>query len=234
MEKSIIDYNKELKFNNVPEDIIRTAKEGNEREKLTAYLNNKLLKYIDRAISQYNKISTVNISRSDFIEAAIKNYINTLEENSVIKDEQQYLAIIFTSNSILNNHYFGRFHGELAQTTIPPRWSAIELGKKTLELINSGTLKYLTLYRSGKGYQFCEEYAEILKAEEITPNDLGFEDPTENKGDIGRYRIYLKPDSIKKLPQGRILLGTTHPVSIMKGKKTTLNKLLTAKTIDQL
>lgn len=236
MEKklNLNDYNKILKFNNVPEEIIRIAKKNKKRSKSTVYLNNKLLQYIDRTIEQYNKISIVNISRSDLIEASIENYINDLKENSQIKDKKQYLAIIFTSNNYQNNHYIGRFHGKLAQTSIPPRWSAVKLSKKTIDLINSGVLKYLSLYRSGKGYQYCEEYAEILKAKEIDSSNLGIIDPTENQGDIGRYRIYLKPGSIKKLPQGKIMLGNAQASSLMRGKKTTLGKLLTVKTIDQL
>lgn len=221
-------------FNHVPDEILKIASNNSKKMKSSIYLSSDINEIVNNIVERFNNISMENISKSDLLEIAVREYIKVLP-NKAIKEEkpENYMVIIFTSNNYQNKHYNGRFHGIRPHGEfIPKRWSAVSLSKKVIDLINNRQIRYLSLYRSGKGFQYCSEYAEIDRVEKITKENLACDDPTENDDDIGRYRIYIKGE-IKKL-EHKVMLGTAQASSLMRGKKTTLIKLLNASTIDEI
>lgn len=229
------EHIKQLKqFNYVPQEILKVSNSNLKKIKSSIYLSSDIDEAVNNIIKKFNNISMDSISKSDLLETAVREYIKILPTKAVKeKNSEDYMVIIFTSNNYQNKHYDGRFHGMRPRGEfIPKRWSAVSLSQKIIDLINNGQIRYLSLYRSGKGFQYCSEYAEIDRVEEITEDNLACDDPTENNDDKGKYRIYLKGE-IKKLPH-RVTLGTAQASSMMRGKKTTLKKLLNAETIDQI
>jgi len=124
--------------------------------------------------------------------------------------KQPNQAIIFTASDALGTYNSVFKHNY---------WRAVYLGKNVVKLINNGTIKYFCLYQS-KPKQYIEEYAEIVRINFIT-----------NGPDAGKYEFILK--NITRLPQN-IHIGTINPVSIMRGRRTTLNKLLSSTIVNQL
>ncbi|WP_147564366.1 hypothetical protein [Clostridium tyrobutyricum] len=221
-------------FNHIPDEILKIASNNSKKMKSSIYLSSDINEIVNNIVERFNNISMENISKSDLLEISIREYIKGLP-NKAIKEEkpENYMVIIFTSNNYQNKHYDGRFHGIRPHDEfIPKRWSAVSLSKKVIDLINNRQIRYLSLYRSGKGFQYCSEYAEIDRLEKITKENLACDDPTENDDDIDKYRIYIKGE-IKKL-EHKVMLGTAQASSLMRGKKTTLRKLLNASTIDEI
>lgn len=125
-----------------------------------------------------------------------------------------------------------RLHGKLSNgICIPKRWPSVTLGKDTVKLINNGVIRFISIYK-GIPDQCCTEYGEIESVELITSANLAKDDPSENKGDIGKYRIYIKGNLIS-LPK-KIQVGNAIPRALCRGKVTTLRQLLIAQTVDQL
>jgi hypothetical protein len=145
-------------------------------------------------------------------------------------------TIIFPSNTPKNRSkpagdlYVRRFKNG--------RWSAVSLGKDARKAIDDHQLKYLALYRSGPGYGYIEDYAEITKYEKIDNQNLNTYDLLELPSDVKqppkrpKYRIFLR--NIMSLPhkvgQGKVITGHS-----MQGcHYTTLEKLLHAKNMDSI
>lgn len=221
------------------DDLLQNLMENKDRQRspLTVYLHEGTTNEIDRITDIINKNTEGSISKSLIIENAINDYIAKFNHSESMSrftsgsTSIDHLVIIFTSKND-NNLYYERFHGKTKSgKQIEKRWSSISLGIETIKLINTGVIRFISLY-IGIPSQYCKEYAEIDRIELIDANNLAKDDPTENVADIGKYRIYIKGD-IKELPH-KIGLGTAVASSLMRGKKTTLRKMLTEKTVDKL
>lgn len=219
-------------------DFLQNLKENKSKKRapITMYLDEKTSEELDWITNILNKNTEEAISKSLIVEIAANELVNKfkgLESMSRFMNGDtsiDHLAIIFTSKSD-NNLYIERFYGKTADgQTIQKRWSAVSLGAETIKLINNGVIRFISLYR-GIPIQACEEYGEIDRIELIDTNNLAKDDPTENEGDLGKYRIYIKGDIIK-LPR-KVVLGTAVASSLMRGRKTTLRNLLTKGSIDQ-
>lgn len=220
-------------------DFLQNIKENKskKREPVTLYLDKETSEELEWITNILNKNTEETISKSLIVENAINELITKFKSSESMSrfingdTSIDHLTIIFTSKSD-NNLYFERFYGKTASgNIIEKRWSAVSLGTETIKLINCGVIRFISLYR-GVPIQGCEEYGEIDRIELIDHNNLAKDDPTENLGDIGKYRIYIKGDLVK-LPK-KVVLGNATASSLMRGKKTTLRNLLTNKSIDQL
>lgn len=69
-------------------------------------------------------------------------------------------------------------------------------------------------------YQEMDSYAAIKNIEQI-----------QSGANNGKWTFYLEPPASLNTP---VKIGNAEPSSLMRGKKTTLSKLLTVQTIDQL
>lgn len=221
------------------DDLLQNLKGSKDRQRspVTVYLDEDTTNELDRITDIINKNTEGTISKSLIVENAVNDFVVKFNESESMSrfangaTSIDHLVIIFTSRND-NGLYEQRFHGKTKNgIIIDKRWSAISLGSETIRLINTGIIRFISLYK-GMPTQGCEEYAEIDRIELIDANNLAKDDPTENIADIGKYRIYIKGD-IKKLPH-KIDLGTAVASSLMRGKKTTLRKMFTEKTIDKL
>lgn len=208
-----------------------------KRNPITLYLDEETGEELDWVTNILNKNTEESIPKSLIVEVATKEFIDKFRSSESMgrfingSTSIDHLVIIFTSKND-NNLYFERFHGTTASgNVIEKRWSSITLGAETIRLINTGVIRFISIYR-GKPFQGCEEYGEIDRIELIDANNLAKDDPTESVADIGKYRIFIK-GGIKKLPH-KIDLGKAVPSSLMRGKKTTLRKMFTERTIDKL
>ncbi|OCA97872.1 hypothetical protein [Clostridium beijerinckii] len=208
-----------------------------KRNPATLYLDEETEEELDWVTNILNRNTEESISKSLIVEVATKEFINKFRASESMGrfingvTSIDHLVIIFTSKND-NNLYFERFHGITASgNVIEKRWSSITLGAETIRLINTGVIRFISIYR-GKPLQACEEYGEIDRIELIDANNLAKDDPTENVADIGKYRIFIK-GSIRRLPH-EIKLGEAVPSALMRGKKTTLRKMFTETSIDKL
>lgn len=114
------------------------------------------------------------------------------------------------------------------------RWSAVRLGRGARKAIDNHQLKYLALYRSGKGYMYIEEYAEIIKYEKIDASNIhkydNSEPLTDDRPQNPLWRIFLK--NMNKLPHKIVRLKGTPGIQFCK--YTTLAKLKNAKDMSQI
>lgn len=220
-------------------DFFKNLKENkaNKKEPITLYLDEETSQQLDQLTNVLNKNSEECITKSLIAQQAINEFAskinNTESMTRFIRGNASVdnLVIIFTSKSD-NNLYVERFHGITSDgQLIQKRWSAISLGNETVKLINSGVIRFISIYR-GVPIQACEEFGEIDRIEQINSDNLAKDDPTENQGDLGRYRIYIKGE-LYKLPR-KVILGKAVASSLMRGRKTTLRNLLTKESIDQL
>ncbi|GEM_PF-4749250 len=207
-----------------------------DRGAVTVYLGLETITKMNELTRMFKEKTGQIISKSKYIDVAISNFSNQIEDKLSVKNLAKgnisiyNEVIIFTCTDY--NFYDQRLKGKLTNGTyIPKRWSAVSLGKDTIDLINKGVIKFISIYR-GKPDQCFEEFAEINRIELITSANLAKDDPSENSKDIGKYRIYIEGNLIK-LPR-RIQLGSAVARSLCKGKKTTLRNLLTAQTVNQL
>lgn len=181
-------------------------------------VKNTIITSSNKSYDEVNdKAKENSYSRNTFIEKKYPGYFKNAK--STIQDPMQFIrgyssqpnqAIIFTASDPLGT-YNSVFKNNY--------WRAVYLGKNVVKLINTGIIKYFCLYQS-KPKQFIEEYAEIVSINLITSGP-----------DVGKYEFRLK--NITQLPQ-KIHIGTTNPVSLMRGRRTTLNRLLSSTMVNQL
>lgn len=188
-------------------------KKSEERKTISINIDECLLNQIDEIVAVIGKSKDTFCSRNTFIEVASQNYLEK------IRPEVDKLNFIAKKLTQPNNQVIIFTSSERAGTYqtmfLNNHWSCVPLGNDVVDLINNGIIKYFALYR-GKPHQFIESYAEILSI---------------NRLQNGKYEFEL--GKVQYLPQP-VLLGSTEPSSLMKGRRTTLSKLLSASTINQL
>ena len=233
-------------------DILSSLKKNKlqNKEKVLTYLNEDTIRNIDSVVNIINQNLIEPIPKNVIIETAVKEFItriNSLETIKRFSDNKSsidHVVIIFTSNDKKSDYkYEKRFYGNQDGKKIRKRWSAVNIGRGTIDLINRGVIRYISIYRSGDK-QYIEEYGEIEEVEKITKENVETKeniekgyvmetcDTTEKNSDIGKYRIYIKGE-IKRLPK-KVKLGSAEASSLMRGRRTTLRKLMTIDTIDEL
>lgn len=181
-------------------------------------IKNSILYSFNKQDDEFNKDNAENFcSKNNFAEKCYSANLKNLK--STAQNPMQFIrgysnqpdqVIIFTASDQLGT-YNRVFRNNY--------WRSVHLGKSVVKLINNGTIKYFCLYQS-RPKQYIEEYAEIVGINLITSGP-----------DAGKYEFKLK--NITKLPQ-KIHIGTTNPVSIMRGRRTTLNRLLSSTMVNQL
>lgn len=184
-------------------------------------LDEELVKEIDETVEDIRRNSERFCSRNSFIEVAAREYLSKIKSETdrlnFIKGKanQPDQVIIFTCN----NH--GGEYDSWYQAS--DYWSAVLLGKDVVNLIRNGNIKYFALYRSkikGGGGQHIAEYSEIKSINYITSGP-----------DRGKYEFFL--NNRRQLPKP-IVIGNVNPVSLMRGRRTTLQKFLSASKIADL
>ncbi|MCD2347191.1 hypothetical protein [Clostridium guangxiense] len=193
------------------------------RKSINLNFDEKLLGGIDEVLENISINTKQFCSRNSFMEVAAREYLLKLKDEidrlNFIKSNsnQSDQIIIFTSADHL---------GKYAQYYQNDYWKAVYLGKDVVDLIRKGYIKYFALYKSKVykskcgGGQHIIEYSEIKSINYITSGP-----------DKGKYEFFLK--NRKQLPKP-ITKGSVNPVSLMRGRRTTLQKFLAASTIDNL
>lgn len=181
-------------------------------------ISNSILYSFNKQNDEFNKDTVEHFcSKNNFAEKYSSAYLKNVK--STAQNPMQFIrgysnqpdqVIIFTASDPLGT-YNSVFRNNY--------WRAVYLRKSVVNLINNGIIKYFCLYQS-RPKQYIEEYAEIVRINLIT-----------NGPDAGKYEFKLK--NITQLPQ-KIHIGTTNPVSIMRGRRTTLNRLLSSTMVHQL
>ncbi|CAG7840014.1 hypothetical protein CLOHAE12215_01430 [Clostridium haemolyticum] len=190
----------------------KNKKEGTNEKTFIVNMNESLFNKMDETLRTIKEVKGEFCSRSTFVEQAVDCYLNNIENELQILQCTKTITsysdqvIVFTCSEKANT-YNTMFQNRF--------WSCVSLGKEVVNAIQSGHIKYFALYR-GKPRQYIDSYAEIININKL-PN--------------GKYEFKL--GEIQPLPNP-VSLNGIEPSSIMKGRKISLEKLLTSTEIDTL
>ena len=203
------------------DNLLRQCK-AERRVPINLLMDQKVIEEADEVLEIISTKEGKYYSRNALFDVAVKTYLKGLKENisssyADLKKDIKEEIIIFTSDNI---------GGEYDNWYKADYWKAVSLSEVRVNLIKEGEIKYFALYR-GKGknrksqnLQNIIEYSEIASINYISAGK-----------DAGKYEFFL---SNRKALQTPITSGSVNPMSLQRGRITSLQKFLQAKTLNDL